>query len=374
MSFVLNEEEQMLRDSAREFLGRASPVTALRKLRDNADPTGFSRELWASMAEMGWCGVLVAEDHGGVELGYAAAGLILEEAGRVLAASPFLSTSVLGASAFNLAGSEAQKSHWLPKIAAGETVIAFAVDERARHNPDHVETRAVKDGNGFRLSGAKRFVNAGTGADLLIVAARTEDDRINLFLVDPEAAGVTRTPRRTVDSHVPADIVFDDVRLEGDAILSGAQDSEAAYRHILDAGRACQAAESLGVAQKAFDDTIEYISGREQFGKPISSFQGLQHRAAHLYGELELARSLVRRALTTLDTQPAQAPLWCAAAKAKATQVSRLSASEGVQMYGGVGMTDEYDIGLYYKRAQAAGEFLGDDAFNAAQVARLSGY
>ena len=374
MSFVLNEDEQMLRDSARAFLNESAPVTALRTLRDEKSPTGFSSDLWSSFAEMGWSGVLVGEDHGGVDMGYAAAGLVLEEMGRTLASSPFLSTSVLAATAFNLAGTDAQKAKWLPRIAAGETVIAIALDERARHNPDHIETRAKKDGNGFVLSGKKRFVNEGAGADLLIVVARMDDDQIGLFMVDPKASGVSREDRRTVDSHVPADFSFDDVKLDGDAFLSGADDTDAAYRRLLDAGRACQAAESLGVAEQAFDDTIAYISEREQFGVPISSFQGLQHRAAHLLGELELARSLVRRALTTLDTQPSQAPLWCVAAKAKATQVSRLAAAEGIQMHGGVGMTDEYDIGLYYKRAQAAGEFLGDDAFNAGEVARMSGY
>lgn len=374
MSFVLNEDEQMLRDSARAFLNEASPVTALRALRDESNAVGYSTELWSSFAEMGWCGVLVSEEYGGVDMGFAAAGLVLEEMGRTLTASPFLSTSVLGATAFNLAGTDAQKAAWLPKIAEGKTVIALALDERARHNPDKIETRAKKDGNGFVLTGKKRFVNAGMGADLLIVAARTDDDQINLFMVDPTANGVDRKERRTLDSHVPADISFDDVKLDGDAILAGAENSEAAYRQLLDAGRACQSAESLGVAEQAFDDTITYISEREQFGVPISSFQGLQHRAAHLLGELELARSVVRRALTTLDTQPSQAPLWCVAAKAKSTQVSRLATAEGIQMHGGVGMTDEYDIGLYYKRAQAAGEFLGDDAYNAGEVARLSGY
>jgi alkylation response protein AidB-like acyl-CoA dehydrogenase len=374
MSFVLNEDEQMMRDSARGFFGESAPVSALRKLRDDNDPIGFSKDLWASMAEMGFCGVLVPEDHGGVDLGYAAAGLILEEIGRHLTSSPFIASSVLAASAFNLAGTDAQKAEHLPKIASGARIYAFAIDERARHNPEHIETRATKDGNGFRLSGKKRFVAAGTGADMLIVAARTEDDRVNLFLVDPKAAGVSLQAKRTIDSHMPADFTFENVKLDGDALLAGADDPDKTYEQILNAGRACQAAESHGVAVQAFETTLDYLKGREQFGVSIATFQGLQHRAAHLYGELELSQSLVRRALTTLDTQPSQAPLWCMAAKAKATQVSRLATSEGIQMHGGVGMTDEYDIGLYYKRAQAAGEFLGDDHFGAGEVARLSGY
>jgi alkylation response protein AidB-like acyl-CoA dehydrogenase len=374
MSFILSEDEQMLRDSAKGFLAESASVPALRALRDSKDPIGFSRALWSSMAEMGWCGVLVPEDHGGVDMGFAAAGVILEEMGRHLTCSPFLGTSVLGATAFNLAGTDAQKSEYLPKIAGGEIVIGFAIDEKARHKPEKVDTRAVKDGNGFRLTGSKRFVGCGAGADMLIVSARTEDDKINLFLVDPKADGVSRTDRRTLDSHVPADFQFEDVKLDGDALLSGPEDSESAYRQILDVGRAAQAAESHGIACQAFETTLDYLKGREQFGVSIATFQGLQHRAAHLYGELELSQSVVRRALTTLDTQPSQSPLWCAAAKAKATAVSRLATADGIQMHGGVGMTDEYDIGLYYKRAQAAGEFLGDDAFAAGEVARLSGY
>ena len=241
MSFILSEDEQMLRDAARGYLAESASVSALRSLRDSKDPIGFSKALWASMAEMGWCGVLVPEEHGGVEMGFAAAGVILEEMGRHLTSSPFLSTAVLGATAFNLSGTDAQRSEYLPKIAGGEIVIGLAIDEKARHKPEKIDTRAVKDGNGFRLTGAKRFVGCGAGADLLIVAARTEDDKIYLFLVDPKADGVTRTDRRTLDSHVPADFQFDDVKLDGDALLSGADDSEQAYRQLLDAGRAAQA-------------------------------------------------------------------------------------------------------------------------------------
>lgn len=374
MSFVLNEEEQMLRDSAQAFLSENAPVEALRRLRDEKNADGFSRELWASMAEMGWTGILTPEDHGGVDMGYAAAGFVLREMGRTLTASPFLSTAVMAASALRLAGSDAQKQAWLPKIAGGETVIAFAIDEKARHDPGVIEATAQKDGNGFRLNGAKRFVACGAGADALIVAAKTDAGSVGLFLVDVNAEGVARTPRRTLDSHLPADIVFDDVKLNGDALLDGAEDAQGALDHVLDAGRACLAAEALGVAEEAFDRTIAYLKEREQFGQPIGGFQGLQHRAAHLYSELELARSLVIKALRTLDETPSQAPLWCAAAKAKAAEVSRLAGAEGVQMFGGVGMTDEYDIGLFYKRAQAAGEHLGDEAFHAGRVSALSGF
>ncbi|MGP1274326.1 MAG: acyl-CoA dehydrogenase family protein [Caulobacterales bacterium] len=374
MSFVLNDEEQMLRDSARSFLSETAPVTAFRKLRDENNSDGFSRELWSAMAEMGWTGVLVEEDHGGVDLGVSAAGLLLQEMGRTLTPSPFLSTSVLAATALRVAGNAAQKDKWLAKIVSGEAVIGFAVDERARHNPDHINTRAKKHGNGLVLNGSKRFVANGAAADALIVVARNDDGAPCLVMVDCNQKGVSRTARRTVDSHLPADFTFDNVQLDGDALLDGAEDTAKAIGYILDVGRACVAAESLGVAEQAFDVTIDYIKNREQFGVPIASFQGLQHRAAHLLSEIEMARSIVLKALRTLDETPSQAPIWAAAAKAKATAVSRLATSEGIQMFGGVGMTDEYDIGLYYKRAQAAGEFLGDDAWGAGQVAKLSGY
>ncbi len=374
MSFVLNEEEQMLRDSAAAFLDGKSPVSALRRLRDEKNPDGFDRDLWKAMGEMGWCGVLVEEAYGGSDLGHAAAGFLLREMGRRLTASPYIPTAVLAASALRHAGTDAQKESWLPKIAAGKTVIGFAADEKARHDPETINTTATASGNGFRISGAKRFVAAGMSAEAYIVAARDEAGALGLYLVPADADGVEKTPRRTVDSHVPADITFNDVQVGADARMDAAEDVEQVFRQILDAGRACVAAESLGVAEQAFDITVDYLKGREQFGQPIGAFQGLQHRAAHNYSELELARSLVIKALRVLDEQPSQAPLWAAAAKAKATEVSRLAASDGIQMFGGVGMTDEYDIGLYYKRAQAAGEFLGDQHYSAGRVAALSGY
>lgn len=374
MSFVLNEEEQMLRDSARAFLDDRSPVSALRKLRDEASPDGFDRALWKEMGDMGWCGILIEEAYGGADMGYAAAGFLLREMGRSLTSSPFLATAVLAASALRYAGTDAQKENWLPKIAAGEAVIGVALDEKARHDPDTVNTTAIASGNGFKLSGAKRFVACGMGADAFIVTAKDEAGEIGFYLVPGDAEGVIRQPRRTVDSQVPADVTFNDVQLAADARMDAAEDAGLVYKQVLDAGRACLAAESLGVGEEAFDMTIEYLKGREQFGQAIGAFQGLQHRAAHNYSELELARSLVMKALRTLDEQPSQAPIWVAAAKAKAVEASRLAAQDGIQMFGGVGMTDEYDIGLFYKRAQAAGEFLGDHNFSAGRVASLSGY
>jgi len=374
MSYILSEEEQMLRDSAQAFLTEKSPVSELRRLRDEGCKDGFRHSVWKEMADMGWNGIIIPEEYGGVDMGYTAAGIILQEMGKTLAATPFLASSILCATALRYGGTDGQKSTHLPGIAAGEKVYALAVDEKARHNAKHIETRATKDGNGFRLSGQKRFVVCGNGADMLIVAARMDDESIGLFLVDPEIDGVERTLRRSVDSHAPANINFDDVKLDGDALLSETDDGSALLDLVLDSGRACLAAEQLGLAEEAFSRTLDYIKERDQFGQKIGSFQGLQHRAAHLLTEVEMTQSLVVKALRQLDEEPTQAPLWIAAAKAKATKVSRLSSSEAIQMHGGVGMTDEYEIGFFYKRAQAAGEFLGDDAWGTARVAELSGF
>ncbi|HAQ35013.1 MAG: acyl-CoA dehydrogenase [Maricaulis sp.] len=374
MSFVLTEEEQMLRDSAKDFLAAKSPVLELRRLRDEGCKDGFRHAVWREMGEMGWNGVVIGEDHGGVDMGFAAAGVLLQEMGRTLAATPFIPSAILSATLLRLAGSDAQKAEHLPKIAAGDAIYAFAFDEKARHDPATINTRATKDGNGFRLNGSKRFVACGNGADKLIVAARLDDDSLGFFLVDPKADGLTKTMRRTVDSHAPADLEFKDVKLDGDALLSGGADGQATLDHVLDVGRACLAAEQLGTAEEAFERTLSYLKDRTQFGQPIGSFQGLQHRAAHMLGEIELVRSLVMKALRTLDESPSQAALWVAAAKAKATEVSRAVTGEAVQMHGGIGMTDEHEIGFFFKRARAAGEFLGDDRFNADRVATATGF
>ncbi|WP_421791696.1 acyl-CoA dehydrogenase family protein [Hyphobacterium sp.] len=374
MSYLYSEEEQMLRDSAKAFLEEKSPVSELRRLRDEGCKDGFRHAVWKEMGDMGWNGIVIPEEYGGVDMGYTAAGLILWEMGRTLAATPFLSSSILCATALRLGGTDDQKAAHLPQIASGDKVYALALDEKARHDASAIETTATKDGNGFKLNGKKRFVVCGNGADMLIVAAKMDDGKLGLFLVDPKTDGVERQLRRSVDSHAPADINFDDVKLDGDALLSETEDGDALLETVLDAGRACLAAEQLGVAEEAFTRTLDYIKEREQFGQKIGSFQGLQHRAAHLLTEVEMAQSLVVKALRQLDESPSQAGLWIAAAKAKATKVARLSASEAIQMHGGVGMTDEYDIGFFYKRAQAAGEFLGDDAWGAARVAQLSGY
>lgn len=379
MALVLNDEQRMVKESADGFFAEHAPVSQLRKLRDAADADGFDRGLWAKMAEMGFAGVAIPEQFGGAGLGMVAAGLIQEAIGRNLSLSPFLSAAILSATAITKGGSEDQKAALLPKIAAGELIVALAADEKARHQPAAVSTKAEASGNGFRLTGTKPFVLDGHVADRLIVAARTsgaDDEKagITLFLVDPKAAGVGVKRRSMVDSRNAAEVTLDGVQVDGADVLGAIGGGFAILEAALDAGRACLAAEMLGVSAQSFDTTVDYLKQREQFGVKIGTFQALQHRAAHLFCEIELARSVTLKALTALDEGDERAALFVALAKAKAGDVAKLATNEAVQMHGGIGMTDEFDIGFYMKRARAAAETFGDNAFHGDRVAQLLNY
>ncbi len=372
MALVLNEDEVMLRDTAEGFFAEKAPVKALRELRDTNDATGFDRALWSEMADMGFAGIVIDEDNGGVDMGFQAAGLLAEQMGKNLTASPFLSTAILAATALREAGSAEQKSAWLPKIASGETVMAVALDEGPKHNPAGIQTTAEKSGNGFKLNGSKAMVIDGHVADQLIVAAKT-DDGVAFFLVDPKSDGVEIERTIMVDAHNAARIDLNDVEVDGDALL-GESTAEDAMHKMLAAGRGIVAAELLGAGSEAFRSTVDYIKERKQFGVPVGSFQALQHRASHLYSELEIARSAVLGALTALDAGDEKANHYCAMAKAKLGEVAKLAALEGVQMHGGVGMTDEYDIGLFLKRVRVLQELLGDASYHQNEHAKGLGY
>jgi acyl-CoA dehydrogenase len=379
MALVLTDEQRMVKESAEGFFAENAPVSQLRKLRDTADADGFDRGLWAKMAEMGFAGVAIPEQFGGAGLGMVAAGLIQEAIGRNLSLSHFLSSAVLSATAIGKGGSADQKASLLPKIAAGELIVALAADEKARHQPASIATRAEASGNGFRLTGAKPFVLDGHVADRLIVAARTsgaDDEKagITLFLVDPKASGVGVKRRSMVDSRNAAELTLDGVQVDGADVLGEIGGGFAILEAALDAGRACLAAEMLGVSAQSFDTTVDYLKQREQFGVKIGTFQSLQHRAAHLFCEIELARSVTLKALTALDEGDERAALFVALAKAKAGDVVKLATNEAVQMHGGIGMTDEFDIGFYMKRARAAAETFGDNAFHGDRVAQLLNY
>jgi len=379
MPLVLNEEQEMLRDSARGFLEEKAPVSALRKLRDERNEDGFDRGLWKEMAEMGWAGILVDEEHGGADFGFVGAGVIAEEMGRTLTASPFMSTSILAATALKKFGSDAQRGENLPKISTGDLLMALAVDEHSKHAPAKTDLKAEKSGNGFKLNGSKTFVADGHIADKMIVAARSagsagDMNGITLFLVDAKANGIDRERTIMVDSRNAARVDFNNVDATGDDVIGEVDGGYMALEGILSAGRAGLAAEMSGSAQQAFQVTVDYLKERKQFGTTIGSFQSLQHRAAHLYSEIELVKSVVLKALQDLDENFGMAGVTCSLAKAKAGEVAKLASQEAVQMHGGIGMTDEYDIGFFMKRIRVAQEMFGDTAFHADRMATMRGF
>jgi alkylation response protein AidB-like acyl-CoA dehydrogenase len=376
---VLNDEQTMLKDAAKAWTADRSPVAAFRKLRDGGEANGFDPKVWAEMGEMGWAGVIVPEAHGGSEFGYKSLGLVLEETGRTLTASPLLSTALIGASALTLGGTAAQKVAWLPRIAEGKAVLALAVDEHSHHAPARIAMTAKKDGDGYILDGKKLFVVDGGAAEALIVAARTsgqagEEAGITLFLLPAEAAGIERTTLKTVDSRGAADITFAGVKVGADAVLGQADHGFDLLDQILDRARAGLAAEMVGLAAEAFDITLEYLKTRVQFGQVIGTFQSLQHRAAKMFTALEMTRSCVEAALEALDGGSNDARGLCSLAKAKAAHLVHLVSNEMVQMHGGIGMTDAHDAGLYMKRARVTEALYGGESFHRDRYATLMGF
>jgi alkylation response protein AidB-like acyl-CoA dehydrogenase len=379
MSLILNEEQELLRDTAREFVHDNAPVAELRRLRDENDPEGFSRGLWKEMVELGWAGILFPEELGGAGLGYAELGIVLEELGRTLAATPFTSTVVLGGNAVLLGGNDAQKKDLLPGVCSGDTLLALACQETARFDPYRVVTRAEPVDGGYRLSGHKRFVLDGHVADTLVVVARTsgqpgERDGLTLFLLDPGAAGVEITRTIMVDSHNAAKLRLDGVEVEASAVLGQVGRGAEILDPVFDRATIALSAEMLGGIQEAFDRTLAYLKERTQFGVPIGSFQALKHRAAEWFCEVELTRSIVLDALRALDEERPDVPQLASACKARASETFVLSGEEAIQMHGGIGMTDEEEIGFFLKRARVAELSFGDAAYHRDRYARLEGY
>ncbi|GAA6155058.1 acyl-CoA dehydrogenase family protein [Pyruvatibacter sp. HU-CL02332] len=379
MSFVLNEEQQILRDSAKGFIAEKSPVTELRRLRDSKDDSGFDTNLWSQMAEMGFAGIVIPEEYGGVGFGYRGLGLVLEEAGRSLTASPLVSTSLLCTSALLIGGSEEQKKTLLPEIAAGTLVMAMAMDEGAHHAPAKIATTAAKDGDGFTINGTKSFVLDGHIAGKLIVAARTHSEPgdttgITLFIVDADAAGISRNRHTMVDSRNAAEITFTDVKVGHDHVLGNVDGGFAILDEALDRARIGLSAEMLGSAQEAYERTMDYLKERKQFGVVIGSFQGLKHRAAKMFCELELCKSVVADALNAIDERRNDVPQSASLTKARVGATFNEVSSEAVQMHGGIGVTDEYEIGFFMKRARVADATFGNVAFHSQRYAELEGY
>jgi alkylation response protein AidB-like acyl-CoA dehydrogenase len=372
---LLTDDQKMLQETAASFLADEGSISKqLRHWRDTGCSDGFGSQLWKQFGELGLAGIAIPEGHGGMGMGATEAALVLEEIGRNLTPSPFLLTSVVASSAIE---GTTHGERWYPGILAGEAVLALAVDEDNRHAPERTALDAKRKGNGFVLNGSKQFVVQGASADMIVTAARTagasgDKDGITLFAV-PKGAGETENVT-LADSSKAARLRFDNVELDADAVIGEVDAGWERLSRALNAGRAGAAAELVGVAAGASAMTFDYLRQRKQFGKHIGEFQALQHRAAHLYGEIEIARAAAIKAAQLLDSGDERAELFVSVAKAKAADVASLAVREGVQMHGGIGMTDEHDIGLYMKREAVLGELFGDVYYHRNWVAELSGY
>ena len=379
MALVLNEEQRMLKDSATEFLKEHAPVEALRKLRDEKDATGFSTDLWQQVVELGWTAIAIPESYGGLEFGFQGLGVIFQEMGQSLTASPLFSSIVLSASAIELLGSESQRETLLPAIAGGEVTYALALEETNKHAPYQIACTATETAEGYTLNGNKVFVLDGHTADKLLVVARTsgaagDKDGISVFIIDKDAAGLTIDRTIMMDSRNAANLELKDIKVSKDALLGEAGQAYPSLDKALDRGRAILAAEMLGGCLEMFQRTLEYLKEREQFGVKIGSFQALKHRASTMFVEIELAKSVVLQALTAIDNNADNADQLASIAKAKLNDTYELVTNEATQMHGGIGVTDELDVGLFLKRARVSIHTLGDSTFQRDRFAMLNGY
>lgn len=381
MSFLLNEEQRQLSDSAVEFLAAQSPLSLQRQLRDSRAELGFEPTLWQQVVELGWPAAVFPESEGGLAVGYMGLGAIFEAMGRSVAALPLLSSVVLCGELVLRAGTESQRQALLPVLMDGTQRMALAIDEQGRHNPEKIKTTAHRVGDAWVLDGEKWFVMDGNGASWLIVVARmgeSADDELGLFVVDTASAGVSLQPTRLADSRNYARLQLSGVQVSADMRLGGREqqtlDAEQALTAALDRARICLAAEGLGLMREAFERTNAYLKERVQFDVPIGSFQALQHRMARLYTELEMLQSCVRAALSAIDTDGADLALLASLAKGRASDLCEKLMNEAIQLHGGIGVTDEFDLGLIVKRARVLQQSLGDGVFHRNRYACLKGF
>ncbi len=379
MALVLNEEQLMLKDAAAGFLGEKAPVAALRALRDSNDETGYSTELWGEMSEMGWAGIAIPEEFGGLDYGYTGLGIVLQEMGRTLSVSPMQASILVCATAIARLGNQAQKEALLPALASGELTMALALQEGPHHGPHKTALQASTVGNTHVLNGRKVFVLDAHVADKFIVVARTsgsagEDKGLSLFLVDADREGISTERVVMVDSRNSGNVSFDNVEVTADDLLGELDGAYGPLQRVLDIANIGLSAELLGLSIEAFERTLAYLKERKQFGELIGTFQGLQHRAAEMYTQLELARSIVIKSLQAVDADADNISTLASACKAKLCEVATLVTNEAIQMHGGIGMTDEFDIGFFIKRARVAQQTFGDYHYHLDRYAKLNNY
>ena len=379
MKLILNEEEQFLRDTAKNFAEERSPITHFRSLRDNNDPILWDKDLWSEMSKLGWPGIMIPEKYGGSNFGISGICVVLQECAKTLTPSPLFATGVLGAFSIKTYGTDEQKEKYLPSIASGDLTVSLAVDESSHHNPYETELSAKKNNNNYLLSGKKVFVIDGASSDLLIVLARTSGNKgdstgLTLFLVDSNQVGINKVKLEMADSRNYANITFENVDVPSENILGDPEAGGEAIENILDIGRIAISAEMLGNSEAAFETTLDYLKQRKQFGVLIGSFQALQHRAAEMFCEIELTKSSVMAAMRAADEGSNELQRLSSLAKTVAGETLHLVSNEAIQMHGGIGVTDEYDVGFFLKRARVAEQIFGSSKFHTERYANLSGF
>ncbi|MFT7243436.1 MAG: alkylation response protein AidB-like acyl-CoA dehydrogenase [Candidatus Azotimanducaceae bacterium] len=376
---ALNEEQTMIREQAKSWVSEQAPVRKFREVRDSGNELAFAAPTWQSMVEMGWTGIIIPEEYGGSDLGFLTFGLILEETGKHLTASPLFASALVGATSVMLGGSEAIKQAVLPGIVAGDQIVTLALEEGPRHKPEATALSAEKSGNGFKLTGDKTFVAEGMSATSYIVPARTsgvagDTHGISLFLVPADAQGVSRNAMHMMDSRGYANVQFDGVMVESGNLLGELDNGFGLLEQILDRARAGLCAEMHGTASQAFDMTLDYLKTRVQFGQVIGAFQALGHRAADLYTAKEMTRSCFEAALKTIDDDADNIPEMVALAKARVGEYLHEMSCQLIQIHGGIGMTDEFDAGFYLKRARILETSFGNQGFHRERYARILGF
>ena len=379
MALVLNEEQQMLKDAAAGFLAEKATVAHLRALRDSSDELGFDTGTWAEMAQMGWAGIAIPEEFGGLGYGYTGLGLVLEQTGRNLSASPLESTVLVAATLIAQLGNAQQKEALLPTIASGEQLVSLALQEGVHHAPQDVAASAVREGDDYLINGCKLMVLDASAAQQFVVIARTggqpgDEQGLSAFLVEAGSPGLAIERRSMVDSRNVGALSLENVRVSAANLLGVEGEAWAGLGRALDIANIGLSALLLGLSVEAFERTVAYLKERKQFGRVIGSFQGLQHRAAQMFAELELARSIVLRALHAIDDGEENLALYASAAKAKLCEVAQQASNEAIQMHGGIGMTDEHEIGFYIKRARVVQHTLGDYNYHLDRFALLNGF
>ena len=375
MDFGFSEEQEMLRKSARDFLAAESPMTYVRRMME--DDRGFTDAQWKQMAELGWMGLILPEQHGGAGGDFVDMVVVLEEMGRAVLPGPFFATVVLGGVALLEGGSDGQKASFLPKIAAGDLRVTLAqLEPNARWDAEGIELQARKDGGGYRLAGTKLFVPDAHTADVIIVAGREPGSKgaegVTLFLVDAGASGVKATLLKTMDqTRKLCEVVLEDVRVPADRVLGQPGAGWKLLDRVVDRGKVGLCAEMCGGAQKVLEMSVEYAKVREQFGRPIGSFQAIQHKCANMLVEVESSKSATYYAAWAVANDVAEAPLAAAMAKAYCSDAYRHTAGEGIQIHGGIGFTWEHDMHIYFKRAKSSEVTFGDATWNREIVAQL---